>query len=94
MRDLASRLTTVISGAAVSSFSFDNDGNQILVNAARVFTTMTYDKENLLATNLALGSSVSYTYSGDMLERLDPRRGAGTHCLRFASAGSRQLDCE
>ena len=78
MYDLASRLTTVVSGSAVTSYSFDNNGNQILVNASGSLTTMAYDKENRLATYLAPGSSVSYAYSGDMLKRCERVSGSPT----------------
>jgi len=69
--DIANRLTTSISGATVTSFSFDANGNQILVNIAGALTSMSYDKENRLNLYLASGSSVSYTYSGDMLKRCE-----------------------
>ncbi len=69
---------TVTAGSATTSYIFDNNGNQILVNAAGVFTSMSYDNENRLATHLAPGSTVSYTYSGDMLKRAEWVAGSPT----------------
>lgn len=64
------------------------------MNPEGVFTTMTYDKGNRLATYLAPGSPVPYTYSGGMLKRPDSRRSVGARCPRLASARSPKLDCE
>ena len=57
--------------------SFDSNGNNTGV-ASTGLVTMNHDKENRMATYLASGSSVSYTYSGDGLKRTEWNAGTPT----------------
>jgi len=59
------------------TYSFDSNGNNTGV-ASTGLITMIYDKENRLATHLASGVSVSYTYSGDGLKRTEWNAGTPT----------------
>ena len=75
--DIANRLTTSLAGTAMTSYTFDVNGNNIGVSSTGL-TTMGYDKENRLVTSLAAGTSVSYVYAGSGLKRTEWNAGTPT----------------
>ena len=77
MYDLANRLTTSISGAALTSYTFDPNGNNTVVLTTGA-VTMAYDKENRLVNYLSSAAAASYTYSGDGLKRSEWNAGIPT----------------
>jgi len=62
--DPATRLTTSIQGSLVTSFTFDNAGNQIGQNANGVLTTFIFDPENRLSQQQSAAGSSTSTYQG------------------------------
>ena len=75
--DIANRLVTSLAGSTMTTFTFDNNGNNTVVNSGSP-VSMSYDKENRLATYLASGTNVSYTYAGDNLKRCEWNAGTPT----------------
>ena len=73
--DAASRIVTSIQGSALTTFTFDRNGNQTVVApAGSAATTLTYDAENrqkeyreMVAGALSI---TTYQYDGDGLKRL------------------------
>lgn len=67
--DLASRIATSIAGNAVTTNTFDPNGNRWVVNESGKLTTMSVDFENRLVNVSSPDGSTSYTYAGDGLKR-------------------------
>lgn len=67
--DVASRITTNITGSAVTTNTFDPNGNRWVVNESGKLTTMSVDFENRLVNVSSPDGSTSYTYAGDGLKR-------------------------
>jgi YD repeat-containing protein len=68
--DPASRIVTMLQGAAATSYTFDANGNKVLDNLGGVQTGYVFEKENRLTkVTHSDGSISSYTYSGDGLRR-------------------------
>ena len=70
VHDAANRITTMLQGTVVTTFSYDNNGNETEENAAGSRTTYQFDNENRLVSVLfADATRSSYTYDGDGLRR-------------------------
>jgi len=68
--DAFSRITTALSGNAVTTYTFDNAGNTWLENTLGQTVTNSYDGENRLTKVLNADGTIStYAYSGDGLRR-------------------------
>ena len=78
--DLANELTTALAGSTQTTFTFDNNDNNTVVNSGSP-VSMSYDKENRLVTYLASGVSVTYNYSGDGLKRSEWNAGTPTRLV-------------
>ena len=67
--DAANQLNTETS-AAVTTYTYDNNGNTTIINAAGSLTTHTWDLENLTTkTQLPTGTVNTMTYDGDGVRR-------------------------
>jgi YD repeat-containing protein len=60
--DAANRITTLLQGGTLTTFTFDNTGNQTEENAAGNRTTYGYDNENRL-TSVVLPAGTRSTVS-------------------------------
>lgn len=68
--DAASQLVTMLQGQATTTYTFDQNGNQVTENNAGVIIGYVYDQENRLIKQIASdGSNATYAYSGDGLRR-------------------------
>ena len=74
MYDVASRVTTAIEGSVVSSFAFDPNGNQTVVDTNGDLTTMGWDKENRSTSYNGGGKLMTSTYDGDGYKRSELRQ--------------------
>jgi len=73
--DAASRLTTSISGSAVTTYTFDVNGNMTNINENGTRTTMTFDKENRVASHNIPGARqlTTFTYDGNGQKRREQK---------------------
>ena len=68
--DAAQRLTTTIAGAAVSTYTYDPDGNMTVENIAGQFTTFVWGDDERMKNTLYSGGAIStYVYDGDRRRR-------------------------
>ena len=68
--DVANKLLTSLAGTAVTTYSYDANGNLAGVSELAGLTTMSYDKENRLSVHLN-GGVTTYSYSGGGKKRTE-----------------------
>ena len=68
--DLAGQLVTSVQGGVVTTYTYDANGNQTNQQLPTQRTTMSYDKENRMATFAEDATLNTYTYDSDGFEQI------------------------